>query len=507
MTEPEEKPRIRDSEVEGKSRVEMAKFLVSRCTEAGALDRTIKALKAIGCNDEALKLESRKKPPSEKSSVSELGPTPEPLSDLADQEQKRSQIEKQLTAEVEKSLFSPSAPAEPMSAMSAKGIIRSNKTSIQKILCSDHRLILNKVYEKKLITEREYNNLKGIYKENVEGHIVELVDKLMDKGDETCQQFLNLLETDDDIKETFDWKSLQLSQTGILTVPVQETCVMDNEDDEGPRCKKTKMDEHYPVNSNPRGICLILNNINFEGAKARHGTEKDADSLAEVFSWLGFRVLMCEDQKEKEMAHVLKCFSTLSDTSELQKLSLKEWSKKFGDLKDPPPKHGDVFICCILSHGKKGVVCGTDGETLPIKDITRTFKASNNSPLTGKPKVFLIQACQGSATQCGVIEKDLATDEVSSASSIPEEADVLVAVATVEDYVSFRHTTTGSWFIQSLCQQLHDGCKRGDDIHAILQCVNNEVSQKEGSVLGRKKQMPEIRYTLRKKLMLSPFDK
>lgn len=87
--------------------------------------------------------------------------------------------------------------------MSAKDIVKRNKTAIQTILSGDYRLILNKVYEKELITEREYNILKSIGGKDVEGHIVELVDKIMSKGDDTCGAFLNFLQTDENIKSTF----------------------------------------------------------------------------------------------------------------------------------------------------------------------------------------------------------------------------------------------------------------------------------------------------------------
>lgn len=509
LTEPMEKIRIMKSEVEGKSRSEIAKLLVKRCGETGALDRAITALKDIGCNNEAQKLESRYTPQSSNESSGVCEPVPELYNDLVNSVSKRSP-KREVTLEVEKSSKSTLALPGPKVAMSAKAIIQRNKTSIQSILSGDHKLILNKVYENKLITQREYNNLKGIYKENVEGHIIELVDKVMDKGEERCQSFLDLLETDDDIKGTFpDLSSLQLSLSRPLAAPVQETCEIDNTDDESPRSKKKKMDEPYLVNSNPRGICLILNNVKFDDGGVRHGTNKDTESLAEVFSWLGFRVLMCEDKTQAEMSDVLLCFSTLCDTSKLQQWGLKEWSSPqgFDVLKQDPLKHGDVFICCILSHGEKGAVCGKDGNKLPIKDITRTFKTSNNSPLNGKPKVFLIQACQGKNYMPGVIEKDLATDEVCPV-TVPEDADVLLAVATVEDYLAIRNTKTGSWFIQSLCQQLKEGCPRGDDVHSILQRVNRDVSLKEGitSAPGQIKQIPEIRYTLRKKLTLPLFN-
>lgn len=46
---------------------------------------------------------------------------------------------------------------------------------------------------------------------------------------------------------------------------------------------------------------------------------------------------------------------------------------------------------------------------------------------------------------------------------------------------------------------------RGDGLTAILERVNNDVSSKEGtSWPGEQKQMPEVRYTLRKSLVFSP---
>uniref|UniRef100_A0A3B4HD74 CARD domain-containing protein n=1 Tax=Pundamilia nyererei TaxID=303518 RepID=A0A3B4HD74_9CICH len=107
--------------------------------------------------------------------------------------------------------------------MSAQNAIRSNKTAIHEILSGDHRLILNKVYENKLITQREYNNLKSINSANAETHVNDLVDKIMNKGEDKCKDFLNLLQTDGAIKETFPLlASLQLSCTPLLSEPVHQ---------------------------------------------------------------------------------------------------------------------------------------------------------------------------------------------------------------------------------------------------------------------------------------------
>lgn len=387
--------------------------------------------------------------------------------------------------------------------MAAKDTVRRNKTAIQTTLCADHRLILNKVHENNLITGREYNNLKSINKEDVEGHVVELVDKIMYKGEDSCQVFLNLLQTDEDIKATYpELKNIQLNDICPLPTPVQAGSV-DDSDLLPQESKRQKKDKPYELNSQPTGLCVIINNENFRDSKPRSGTNRDAQSLAEVFSWLGFRVLMCKDQTKDQMDRALTCFASQSDLSQLQEFSVKEWSGgRFTDLQEAP-KHGDAFICCILSHGEKGVVFGIDWQPLSIKQITRTFKATDQSALTGKPKVFLIQACQGGRTQRGVLLKDLQAD--SHSPFIPEEADVLVAIATVEDHASFRHKIDGSWFVQSVCQQLREGCPSSEDIATILHHVNNEVGQKEGSSQpGAVKQMPEVRFTLRKRLVLSP---
>ncbi|XP_075954701.1 caspase-7-like isoform X2 [Anarhichas minor] len=394
--------------------------------------------------------------------------------------------------------------------MSAEDTVRRNKTDILQALCGDHKLILNKVHQNELITQREYNNLKSINKEDVEGHVVGLVDKLMNKGEDSCKAFLNLLQTDAEIVATYPkLKSMQLKDTSILTKPVQ-ACSGDVSDGLS-LSKRPKEDKLYELNSKPTGLCVIINNENFKDRKEkkkRSGTNKDAD-LAEVFSWLGFRALMCKDQTKDQMERALKCFASHSDLAQLREFNVEEWSGSGFTPLQEAPRHGDAFVCCILSHGGKGVVFGVDDQPLSIKTITGTFKPTAQPTLTGKPKVFLIQACQGGQTQRRV---SLEADD-SPSPSIPEDADVLVAVASVEDFQSYRHVINGSWFVQSLCQQLKEGCKRSEDILNILVGVNYEVAQKEGLVEDESegnvkyklvKQMPEVRYTLTKRLVLSP---
>ena len=62
----------------------------------------------------------------------------------------------------------------------------------------------------------------------------------------------------------------------------------------------------------------------------------------------------------------------------------------------------DAFILAILSHGNQDVVYGMDGVKdnrstgfLFLDEITSLFDGTNCRSLNSKPKMFLIQACQG----------------------------------------------------------------------------------------------------------------
>ncbi|NWR53721.1 CASP8 protein, partial [Regulus satrapa] len=248
----------------------------------------------------------------------------------------------------------------------------------------------------------------------------------------------------------------------------------------------------YKMTSRPRGVCLILNNHNFakarEGAlkykymKDRDGTDVDAAALRNVFSKLHFRVEEYRDLTAEEMRKTMNIFRS----------------------EDHEDK--DCFVCCILSHGKKGIIYGVDGQEVLIQELTTYFTVQNCNSLAGKPKVFFIQACQGDAFHKGVLIETDCEEQDSSVEQdgmfqfecIPAEADFLLGMATLQDYVSFRSRSEGTWYIQALCQHLEYSCPRGEDVLTILTAVNQEVSRKtnEGT-----KQMPQPSFTLRKRLI------
>lgn len=127
-----------------------------------------------------------------------------------------------------------------------------------------------------------------------------------------------------------------------------------------------------------------------------------------------------------------------------------------------------AFVCCVLSHGEKGAVLGTDGKPVEIRELTLPFAECRT--LATKPKLFFIQACQGNEGQNGIWTADGQVNDTEEGTleedahipalrKIPFEADFLIGMATVEQYQSFRHIKDGSIYIQELCRQLQN-CSR-----------------------------------------------
>ncbi|XP_041374488.1 uncharacterized protein LOC121387437 isoform X3 [Gigantopelta aegis] len=143
---------------------------------------------------------------------------------------------------------------------------------------------------------------------------------------------------------------------------------------------------YYKMDAVPRGICIIINNRDFKqdpddpdskALPSREGTDVDAKNLQDTFQRLQF---------------IVKCHTNLTDkgmTDLASQVSLEDHSAF------------DCFVCCILSHGVEGKLYGTNGRLLSITDLTGPFKSQTCSSLAGKPKLFFIQACQGTEEQCG----------------------------------------------------------------------------------------------------------
>ncbi|XP_010773156.1 caspase-8 [Notothenia coriiceps] len=251
--------------------------------------------------------------------------------------------------------------------------------------------------------------------------------------------------------------------------------------------------DYYALTHVPRGLCVVINNEDFTGMSKRNGTQADVEALRTVFTALGFTVLVRDNLTAGDMK------------LELHKLCMRNFLDE------------DALVICVLSHGEKECVFGTDGKPVFLRELSQPFSSRAAPTLAGKPKLLFIQACQGSGYQRGSMpcppkvkqeeeeERESHLEEDAGplrGETVPWGADFLLGMATVPECKSFRNTTTGSIYIQELCKQLKKSAsssKDNDDILTVLTRVNREVSKGEYLTY---KQMPEPKYTLTKKLVL-----
>lgn len=228
-----------------------------------------------------------------------------------------------------------------------------------------------------------------------------------------------------------------------------------------------------------RGHAIIFNQEFFEikGIEPRPGTNIDCKKLLQTLTNLHFDVSIYKDYGTDEILSVI------------EKLSNNDHSEN------------DCIVFVILSHGQRNVFFSKDGG-IAFESLYAFFTANRCPTLAGKPKLFFIQACQGDKVDSGVtMVNRTQTDGVSTMSyKIPIQADFLIACSTIPGYVSWRNETTGTSFIQNLCEQLNTNGKLLD-IMTLLTIVNRNVAIDFESVSDDPsydglKQMPCITYML-----------
>ena len=135
------------------------------------------------------------------------------------------------------------------------------------------------------------------------------------------------------------------------------------------------------MTSDPRGFCIIINNhfpstaVTPHGKQLGHreGTIVDGIALEKLFGWLKFEVKTYENIGRPQMQNILRYYA----------------------LDDKNGDH-DCLVFCILSHGyEKGIYCN-DGQEMDFAEMREYFNGVNCPNLKGKPKLFYVQACQGS---------------------------------------------------------------------------------------------------------------
>ncbi|KAM6173463.1 caspase-9 [Erethizon dorsatum] len=268
--------------------------------------------------------------------------------------------------------------------------------------------------------------------------------------------------------------------------------------------EKLKGNAHlaYVLNADPCGHCLIINNVNFclaSGLSTRTGSNIDCEKMQRRFSQLHFQVEVRCDLTAKEMVRAL------------------------AELARRDHHALDCCVVIVLSHGCQashlqfpGAVYGIDGCPVSVEKIVNTFNGTSCPGLGGKPKLFFIQACGGEQKDYGFevacMSPDKAPgsspesdavpfqggpgplDQPDAVSNLPTPSDILVSYSTFPGFVSWRDTSCGSWYIETLDGVLERWAP-SEDLQYLLLRVANAVSEK-----GIYKQIPGCFNFLRKKL-------
>jgi len=205
------------------------------------------------------------------------------------------------------------------------------------------------------------------------------------------------------------------------------------------------------------GLCIILNQKLFRKSSRdpeaveltdRLGTDRDRAELEQTFTILGADIEVKNDLTRDQMIHF---FSDVART--------KANNSKYKWL-----------AVCILSHGRRvhevDEIMGHDGLGLNRETIIDSFQDPRKCPnLFKKPKLFFFQACRNNDNAAVTPQPQVQTPKplldvvVTDSPGLlfeghPLKGDTFIASATIKDFVTYRSTIQGSFFIRHLCDAL-----------------------------------------------------
>ncbi|GFR67360.1 caspase-8 [Elysia marginata] len=241
-----------------------------------------------------------------------------------------------------------------------------------------------------------------------------------------------------------------------------------------PRFNGSSLDR-YKMDAEPRGLCVIMDVQSFTETrlKFRAGSEYDRSSLRSCFERLKFHV------EEMVNPSASNLYAYLKDISEMDHTAY------------------DCLVICILSHGGSKYFYGSDCREVYEDTVFDLFSAKACPTLASKPKLFFFSYCRGQegVPLIGTDGPSVAID--TDGSSVADLSDFLYGYATPQNYVSYRHKSKGSFYIQVLTQVLNEEAESLELQHILLR-VNREVSNMPTGTAFR--QMPEPKHTLQKQL-------
>uniref|UniRef100_A0A3P9C8F1 Caspase-13-like n=1 Tax=Maylandia zebra TaxID=106582 RepID=A0A3P9C8F1_9CICH len=225
----------------------------------------------------------------------------------------------------------------------------------------------------------------------------------------------------------------------------------------------------YPVTKQSKSnrIALMINNIKFHNDSSdRHGAEKDDRVMFNLLQSLGYQVVRYNNLTGKVNFY---------------------WQTMFIHF------HYSVFVT-IMSHGDMGIISGTDSKAFKTEEIFQHLNAKNCPALVNKPKIIIIQACRGGNSHLALSEN------FTRAVRVHIEKDFICFHSSTPHTVSYRSTSDGSFFIQTLAD-VFNKWSHEYDIEELFRKVMQHFESSSSDYL----QMPtKERNTLTKRFYLFP---
>ncbi|XP_034041806.1 CASP8 and FADD-like apoptosis regulator a [Thalassophryne amazonica] len=231
--------------------------------------------------------------------------------------------------------------------------------------------------------------------------------------------------------------------------------------------------ESYNLRSDPRGLCVIIDCVGYDG-----------DFLEHRFKALHFSVLV------HKWLSVTDILSTLR-----------------GIFHHRENCAVDSFVCCIISRSTVTHLLGTDSNVagLPLDTVRRLFTAQECPVLAGKPKVFFIQTYKIHESQTlswtNHMDESLETDGYDSLCPqdfVPTDADIFWSHCWTDEF-ELAQAQHHSNYLKALTDALHRGQSRKSDLLDIHTEVNDVIYDHNQKNPGAKYHI-DVKHTLRKNL-------
>lgn len=132
-------------------------------------------------------------------------------------------------------------------------------------------------------------------------------------------------------------------------------------------------DDIYKMTSIPRGFCVIINMVNFNGndEQGRSDSVKSVSLINQRFEELKFKVIIYQDSSDVQIKNLLK------------ELINKEECNLH-----------NCFVLYIHSHGKENGFITANNKIVQFDEITKMFSNKNCKNFINKPKIILFDCCR-----------------------------------------------------------------------------------------------------------------